>query len=317
MEKAWMKQGLELTVEKNGFCGCFFRGADQCSSVIIRVAGSGLSRRRVISGSKFLVDAGFHVLCLGYYKWGKLGNSLSQIPVDYVEKAIDWIQCHLQKKLEEEGILHSHERLKIGMTGVSQGALYSLLAASLIPEISAVAAASPFDYIHEGHTMLYRRTGHSKHVFHGKELPFTPWRILDTNVMKILVGIIKDKKYGLLRSLRYGYDKNGEDEASRILVENMNAHVLLLSSHDDHCWPAEEAAGRIGDILAATDYPYHVESYVYGNGCHNMGGDMGLTAVERKAMSLLIHFLPNSIEQYIHCVEDSKEKIVEFFHRYL
>lgn len=317
MGTTWTKQGIELTMEENGFCGCFFPGRDNCRSVVIRVAGSGMSRRRVISSSKFLVDAGFHVLCLGYYKWGKLGNSLSEIPVDYVERAIEWITSDLQAKLNESSEETAPEPVKIGMTGVSQGALYSLLAASLLPDIHAVAAASPFDHIHEGHTRMYRRTGHSKHVFRGKELPFTPWRILDTHVLKIAMDILKDKRYGILRSLRYGYDKNGEDEASRIPVENMKAHVLLLSSRDDHCWPAEEAVVRIGDILAASNYPYHVESYVYGNGCHNMGGDMQLEGITGKAMSLLIHFLPNSMEQYMHCVEDSKEKIVDFFCRYL
>lgn len=50
-------------------------------------------------------------------------------------------------------------------------------------------------------------------------------------IWKILIdasGAMKDKKYGLKRFMRYGYDHNPLTDESRIKVESMHADVLLF-----------------------------------------------------------------------------------------
>lgn len=41
---------------------------------------------------KFLRDAGYNVLVLGFYMWKGLLDTLVSIPVDYAEKAVHWLK---------------------------------------------------------------------------------------------------------------------------------------------------------------------------------------------------------------------------------
>lgn len=296
----------ELTIRKNGFAAIYQEGCKHKDTVIIRVGGSGASRERVIASGKFLVDAGYSVLFLGYYLWKDQQDIISEIPIDYVEKAIVWLK-------EKTG----NPNLKIGMTGISQGASYTLACASNLSEIRSIALASPFDYVMEGNTNSFKPTGHSSYTFHEKELPYTKWKILETSTPMLLLQIIRDKNYGISRMLRYGYDKNGVWEPSRIPYEEMKADVLLLASKDDDCWPADLAVERIVKRLKESHYPYVVENHIYEKGCHNMGGNMDIDSKHGKKLKRLMKAWKDHPEDCIKCIEDSKERILDFFDRTL
>ena len=297
---------IELTVKKDGFAGEFCEGTKYPDVVIIRVGGSGAAKERVIASGQFLIDAGYSVLFLGYYLWEDQTDIISEIPVDYVEKAIAW----LKEKT-------NNPNLKIGMTGISQGAQYTLLASSLIPDITSIALASPFDHVMEGNTSLFKGTGHSSFTWHGTELRYSEWKLLRTNTLKLLLRILKDKDYGLSRMMRYGYDKNGADESSRIQVEKMHSHVLLLASKNDDCWPADEAVPRVVNRLKQVDYPYTVESYIYQKGCHNMGGNMDIDSKQGRKLQKLMRSWSDHPEDCRKCIEDSKIRILDFFRKTL
>ena len=173
---------IELTLERGGFYGLYHGGTKYPDVVILRTAGSGAPKGNVISCSKFLFEAGYSALCIGYYMWGTLGDVIDEIPLDYVEKAISWVRSYT-----------GNPNLRIGITGLSQGASYALAAAARIPDISAVAAASPFDHVMEGNTNSFRRTGHSSYTWHGEPLPYTRWKLLDASLPKLLFHILRDK----------------------------------------------------------------------------------------------------------------------------
>ena len=297
---------IELSVRENEFAGVFQTGTVHKDKVIIRVGGSGAPKDRVIASGKFLVDAGYSVMFLGYYLWEDQPKIVSEIPIDYVEKAVKWIKEY------------THDpNTKIGMTGISQGAQYTLAAASLIPDISSIAVASPFDYVMEGNTPSFGRTGHSTYTYHENELPYTPWELLGKNKLKLFFDLKSDKNYGLGRMMRYGYDKNGVDERSGIAVENMHANVLLLASRNDDCWPSDEAVVRIENRLKSADYPYIVESHIYEKGCHNMGGNMDIDSRQGKKLKKLMRAWSDHPEECRKCIADSMERIVDFFDRTL
>ncbi len=293
---------IELTLERDGFYGLYHEGTKYPDVVILRTAGSGAPKGNVISCSKFLFEAGYSVLCIGYYMWGTLGDVIDEIPLDYVEKAISWVRSYT-----------GNSNLRIGITGLSQGASYALAAAARIPDISAVAAASPFDHVMEGNTNSFRRTGHSSYTWHGEPLPYTRWKLLDASLPKLLFHILRDKEYGISRMMRYGYDKNGIDPVSAIEVENMHADLLLLASKDDDCWPSDEAVPRMVERLRVAGYSHHVESHIYERGCHNMGGDMTLTGKTGKKMKRLMRSWADHPDDCLACIEDSKERILTFF----
>ena len=296
----------EFTVEKDGFAACFHQGSRKQNAVIIRVGGSGAEKERVIASGQFLVDAGYSVLFLGYYLWSGLGNVVSEIPLDYVEKAIHRLkQCS------------GNPNLKIGMTGISQGALYTLACASKIPEISTIALASPFDYVMEGTTSSFKRTGKSSYTWHGEALPFSQWELLNAGLPKLFIRCVRDKKYGLSRMLRFAYDNNPVTEQSAIAVENMNADVLLLASANDDCWPSDVAAIRIENRLKTCGYAHIVESRIYEKGCHNMGGDMLVDGKRAKKLQKMMKAWYDHPQECRECISDSKQRILDFFDRTL
>ena len=119
--------------------------------------------------SRYLRRAGYHLLVLGFYMWSGLPKSLVSIPVDYTEKAVKWLK-------EEKGFR------KIAMTGISTGAGYTLLAASLIPEISCVIPVVPYDYVMQGtyqSLFAFRSAHRSQYTWHGKVLLYTDSDTLD------------------------------------------------------------------------------------------------------------------------------------------
>ena len=136
------------TLEKDGFEGIYFPGTKSPEKAIIAAGGASCNEKTSISMSRFLRNAGYNVLVLGFYYWKGLPKDLVSIPVDYVEKAIAWLK-------KEKGVKG------VGMTAASTGAGYTLLAASLIPEIGCIIPVVPFDHVMEGTTNSFRRLGRS------------------------------------------------------------------------------------------------------------------------------------------------------------
>ena len=129
----------QCTLEKEGFLGTFYESETPTEKAIIFVGGSGENRENVEQRAQALCKEGFHVLSLGYYLWKPLSPHTVWIPIDYAEKAVAFLKSYDAVSIR-----------KIGMTGLSLGAAYTLLCASYLPEISCVVSVSGFDFVVEG-----------------------------------------------------------------------------------------------------------------------------------------------------------------------
>ena len=243
------------TLKDNGFVGIYYPGSISINKAIIATGGASCDEKTSVLMSRFLRNAGYNVLVLGFYMWEGLPQELVSIPVDYVEKAVRWLQ-------EEKGIKG------IAMTSASTGAGYTLLAASLIKDISCVIPIVPYDYVMEGTTNNFKRLGRSVYTWHGKDVAYSPWTLIDQGLPRIFWGAVRDKKYGLKRFMRYGYDHNPVTDESRILIENMHADVLFLAVKDDDAWPSDKAVERMIKVLEQKDYPYRFEAHIYEKASH-------------------------------------------------
>lgn len=238
--------------------------------------------------------------------WKGLPKDLVSIPVDYVEKAVHWLK-------EKKGIR------RIAMTGASTGAGYTLLAASLIPEISCAIPVVPYDYVSEGtkQTMKgYVELHKSQYTWHGTEVPYTPIRILDEKGMLWwLYAARKAPGYGLARFMRYGYDLTRDwlNPEARIRVEDMKADVLLLAVRDDDCWPSDEAVPRMVEALKNAGYPHRAEFHIYEKGSHALTD--GLDSMNGFAKWALKHMITAEKKYPRECEEarqDSFRRILAF-----
>lgn len=295
-----MAEWLELDLKENGFYGYFKEGTKYPQKAVICMSGADGNKEFALVSGQELWDMGYSVLVLGFLKWEGLPQEICHMPIDYVENAVEWLLSWENGRIE-----------KIGIQGVSTGAQYALLCASVCPEISCVIAVSPFDYVLEYVDNKFRRTGKSTYTWHGEEITYSPSVLLDEGVPGLLWKCAIDKHYGLKRMLRYYYDRIPLTEASRIRVENMKADVLLLASENDDSWPSEISARRVDSILKNTEYPYRVKTVIYEKGSHAIGSLMN----DEKMRKVMKKMLPAEKKYPKECEEariDSVKQIEAF-----
>lgn len=290
------------SLEKEGFIAHYFPGTKETNKAIIAVGGASCDEKTSIAMSGFLRKEGYNVLVLGFYLWKGLSKNLAKIPVDYAEKAVHWLK-------NTQGIE------KIAMTGASTGAGYTLVCASLIPEITCVIPVVPFDYVMEGTTPQNKRLHCSVYTYKGKDLPYTESPMLDKGMFNWFKMSVKAEGYGLRRFMRFGYDYISENlnSDSRIKVENMNADVLLLAVKNDDCWPSDVAVPRIIEVLKNNNYSHKVESHIYEKGSHALVDGMDKSNVFTKIIMKVM--IPTEKKYPKECEEarkDSFSRIIRF-----
>lgn len=288
------------SLEKEGFIANYYSGNYEVDKAIISVGGASCDEKTSIAMAEFLIKEGYNVLVLGFYLWKGLSKNLASIPVDYVEKAVHWL-------LDKKGVK------RIAMTGISTGSAYTLLSASLIPEITCVIPVVPYDHILEGTTTNNKRMYCSVYTWHGKDISYTPTKFLDMGMIKWLRSAKKAQGYGLARFMRYGYDQLTPTliPESRIKTENMNADILLLAVKNDDCWPSDEAVPRIVDNLKITNYAHRVEYHIYEKGSHALTtAKMGL--IPRTLSKLIIPAEKKYPKECDEARADSVQRILKF-----
>lgn len=292
----------KCALEKEGFLADYYPGTKSPEKAIIAVGGAACDEKTSIAMSRYLIRAGYNVLVLGFYLWKGLGKDLVKIPVDYVEKAVLWLK-------NEKHIS------RIAMTGASTGAGYTLLAASLIPEISCAIPIVPWDYVCEG-TTKRGSSGHSQYIWHGQEIPYT--EVGSLAKMGITGWLSRSRKapgYGMTRFMRYGYDlmEKQLNPDSRIKIENMKADVLFLAVKDDDCWPSDVAVPRMISLLTNKNYPYRVEYHIYEKASHALTD--GISSMHGFAKWAVHHMLTAEKKYPKECEEarqDSFGRILNF-----
>lgn len=246
------------TLEKEGFLGTFYECTEPTDKAVILAGGSGEKRPFVEKRAQALRDEGFHVLVLGYYLWEPLSAQTVGIPVDYAEKAVEFLKNNPFVQIR-----------KIGMTGLSLGAEYTLVCASYLPDITCAAAVSGFDFVVEGCRNMLFRQHRSYFSYHGKDVPYEPAEAL-SHLAKTLWAWKKDPRYGLYAMNRFYYNEcfPNRTEASRIKVENIHGDILLLAPAYDDTWPSDAAAQRMMRVLEEKQFPYRHECVVYEKASH-------------------------------------------------
>ncbi len=294
------------SLKKEGFKAHYYPGTKETNKAIIAVGGASCDEKTSIAMYGYLRKAEYNVLVLGFYLWKGLSKNLAQIPVEYAEKAVKWLKS-------TQGI----ER--IAMTGVSTGAGYTLVCASIIPDITCAIPVVPFDYVMEGTSPSNKRLHCSVYTYKGKNIPFTESPMLDKGMLNWLNMARKAEGYGLRRFMRFGYDymSNSLNPASRIKCENMNADVLLLAVKNDDCWPSDIAVPRILNVFEKSDYPHRVESHIYEKGSHALADGLdkmsGITKFITKTMIPTEKKYPKECEE---ARQDSFIRIIKFIEKW-
>jgi dienelactone hydrolase len=191
-----------------------------------------------------LVDSGYAVLSLAYFDYNSKGDlpaKLRHIPLEYFEKAMDWMDRQPQTS-----------KGRFAVIGNSRGGEAALLLASQYSKISTVIAIVPSAYVGGAYDNKRAVTG-SAWTLNGEEIPYIDYQKAVANYSpwwKIIENI---------------------DEVQQFVipVEKMSAAVLLLTGTKDEIWPSTEMSERIMQRLEKYHYPFPYHHIAYDAG-HNI-----------------------------------------------
>ena len=246
---------IKKEVNENGLIADLFTDtSSQPRKVIIMLGGSegGKSWSRIKRPIKFLIQQGYSVLSLAYFKAPDLPNSLEEIPIEYFEKAFTWLSA-------QRGIIPN----EVAILGASKGAEAALLLGSMVPQVKVVVAFSPSCVVWQGIPKKRFELGkgiRSSWSNNGESLPFLPYPPSIKRRDILLLRLRSVHEEALQNTVRV--------REATIRVENIQGAIMLISGNRDHLWPATNMSEKIVSRLAANKFIYHYEHNEYNTG-HN------------------------------------------------
>ena len=241
-------------ISRNGLVADLFtNGPAEPQKAVIMLGGSegGNSWSRIRRPIEILVEKGFQVLTLAYFKAQGLPNYLQEIPLEYFEKAFEWLSA-------QEGIMPD----KFAIIGGSKGAEAALVLASKYPQVKAVVAFSPSCFVWQGIPAKRFALGEdvrSSWSSKGEGLPFIAYPPAVKKTDLLLLRLRKMHQEAI--------DQNKVDGAV-IPVEKIQGSILLISGEQDRMWPATQMSNRIIERLRANNFEYGFEHIAHDTG-HN------------------------------------------------
>ena len=237
--------------KKNGFEGVLYEAPNNDDKVLIVVQGlKGLELPQKYA--KLFMDKGYSSLAMSYYGGEGQKKSMRAIPLEQFQSACDEL-----KRLGYK---------RIGIYGNSKGAGIALLAASVVPDISLVIAASAFGHIMQGTGKESDDPCKAMISFKGQDFPYVEKGNLFGDFVR---RCIRERNIRLLYFFDE-WDRKGTTE-NEIPVEKINGDILFLTSTNDESVPAKKDAELLVNRLERSGFKHgyrHINSEI---GSHNLG----------------------------------------------
>lgn len=234
---------VKITVDEHGFDGRWYPAQNVDAATLIMLGGSGGGHTFGSQMAPWFNEHGYHVLSVAYFGSESLPEHLEEIPLEFLDKAIVWLDKQ-----------NGNSTNRFSLLGVSKGAELALVQASRIDRFNAIVAISPSSVVWQSINQQNYLSVKSSWTLDGEPVPFVPY--------------CYDRGYiSIFDFYDCALDKPMEDDAF-IKVERMNAPVLLLSGGDDKLWPAERMALMLVERFASHSYPHTVYQINYPKAGH-------------------------------------------------
>jgi dienelactone hydrolase len=246
---------IKMEVAENGLVADFYRSSDRTNGpCILALGGSegGKPRNPFLDG---LARKGYPILAVAYFKEPGLPESLEMIPLEYFDKAIEWLQQHARAK--EVGIV---------AVGGSRGAELALLLASSRSAIKGVVAISPSSVVWNGMPKEPPMVVCSSWSSGGKPVPFMPVDLSRDIFREVTAGGF----HAVYQFFQGELAKKDRVSQASIGVERIHGPVLLASGDADEIWPAQEMGEAICSRLKEKRFKYKYEHLKYPDAGHTL-----------------------------------------------
>lgn len=242
------------SVRTDGLVGTFFaptQGGPYPGVLIFGGSGGGLSEVQ----AALLAGHGYATLALAYFAYEDLPLALHNIPLEYFERALTWLQAQPSVRAD-----------RLAVMGASRGGELALLLGATFPQINAVVAYVPSDVGWEG---IGRGLSSNAPAWSYQGVPFPV--MADTLTAEQINAVVAHKPIATTPLYLILFANPAAIEAAAIPVERSHAAILLISGQDDQMWPSSLMADRAMARLARYGYAYPYQHLSYPNAGHQIG----------------------------------------------
>ncbi|WP_164974668.1 acyl-CoA thioester hydrolase/BAAT C-terminal domain-containing protein [Halegenticoccus tardaugens] len=249
----------EHPVDEDGLVGVFFEPPGSGPHPAILTLHGTEGQVPWLLGA-MLASHGYATLALQYFDpIGKteLPTSLVEIPLEYFERAIDWV-------LDRPSVTGD----RVGVVGPSIGGELTLLLGATLSRIGVIVGYVPSSLVWEG-------PGGERPMwtYNGKDIPFVPIEVNQESVPSLIGAAaagIRGRPIRVADLFRPSFDDLGAEsvKAGIIPVDEIDGPVLLISGKDDGIWPSTALSEIAIHRLDSHDHPYAYEHLAYENAGH-------------------------------------------------
>lgn len=244
----------EYRYKTDGFEAVFYdaeNGDDRLLIVIQGLKGLELPSKY----AEMFAGKGYSSLAMSYYGSEGQPSTMRAIPLEQFRKACDTM------KLYENGRFR-----RFGIYGNSKGAGMALLAASVVPDISLVIAASSFGHIMQGSGGKRLSPCKAMVSLDGSDFPYVPNKGVFGAFVK---RCLKEHNIRLMYFFDEWEKRGGAD--NELPVEKICGDILFLTSSNDESVPAQKDAELLISRLERFDFKHSYKHTNFDNGSHNLG----------------------------------------------
>lgn len=234
-------------IKVHGFVGYFYEKEDAQNQKAIVLVGGG--QWGAYWGSE-LAKRGYVALSLPYTREEGLPTLPEEIPLEYFENALKWLQG--QPEVNSE---------KIILMGASRNAELALIISANIPElVDGVIAYAPSSVSWANRVLPYNSDDlKPSWTYRGSEIAYISMeKIIPNNSDTI----------NTLEYWKHGLEKEDDVKGASIKAEQINGPILLLSGKDDQVWPSAYMADMLEQRTIDHGFTHKLENIQYEDAGH-------------------------------------------------
>jgi dienelactone hydrolase len=289
---------VSMPIQEQGLVGAFsYPAHGGPAPAVIILSGSDGSLRA--NQAALLASHGFAALSLVYFGTEGLPKNLADIPLEYFEKALHWLQ--------EQSVVQPD---KIGVIGLSRGGELVLLLGATFPAIKAVVACSPSGLVHAGSNG--RNFSSSAWTYHNKPLQQVVVKFTPLLSFKLAWQFFRARSFPMRDMFRTTLNDHTHLAEATIQVEKTQGPILLISGDDDQMWPASLFSELVMKRLDEHQHPYPDQHLHYAGAGHFVCFPYGypfLPPLVKRVQGLA---LGGTVEDTAASIADSWPKILAF-----
>jgi dienelactone hydrolase len=250
-------------VREQGLVGTYFRPSGAGPFPALLLVG-GTDDDPHLAAASLLASRGYAVLSLSYFAEPGLPEHYEQIPLEYFERALAWLQS-------QDAVARGH----LGVIGWSAGGQLALLLGATFPDIKAVVAYSPAGVVSEGDVDNIW-SGHSRFTYRGQPVPYVPGYFLERWGNAFRARLAEDGNLQAALDATMAELLQDPDYARGVIpVEQTQGPVLLISAGQDASWASTLLAEISLRRLKEKGHAYADAHLIYEQAGHFIGTPYG------------------------------------------